>query len=122
MEKKKSFKSDIILISVLLCLALILGAVILLTRSAGSFAVVEIDGVEVGRYRLDKNAEYVLNNGTNILKIENGEAYLIYADCPDKTCVKTGKIMHVGESIICLPNKLSVVIRGSTSDGVDLVS
>lgn len=122
MEKKNAYKSDIILISVLLCLALIFGVVLFVTRRNGSVVVVEIDGVEVGQYILDKDAEYILNNGTNILKIEDGEAFLIYADCPDKTCVKTGKIRYVGESIICLPNKISVVIRSNTSDGVDLVS
>ena len=122
MEKKKSLRYDIILISTLLCLALIFGAIYLLTRKEGSFVCVEIDGVEVAQYPLDRDAEYVLNNGTNILKIESGEAYLIYADCPDKTCVRKGKIRYVGESIICLPNRITVIIRGNSDGGVDLVS
>lgn len=122
MEKKRSLRYDILLISVLLCLALIIGLVSLLTRRKGNVVCVEIDGIEVGRYSLEKDAEYTLNNGTNILIIENGQAYLIYANCPDKTCVKTGKIKYVGESIICLPNKISITIRGDASGGVDLVS
>lgn len=122
MEKKRSLRYDIILISVLLCLALILGAIYLLTRKEGSLVCVEINGTVVAKYPLNRDAEYVLNNGTNILKIENGEAYLIYADCPDKTCVKKGKIRYVGESIVCLPNKITVIIRGNADSGVDLVS
>ena len=122
MENKRSIRYDILLISVLLCLALIIGFVGLMTRRKGNVVCVKIDGIEVGRYPLDKDAEYTLNNGTNILKIKDGQAYLIYANCPDKTCVKTGKIKYVGESIICLPNKISITIQGDASGGVDLVS
>ncbi len=32
------------------------------------------------------------------------------ADCPDKLCVKQGKISKSGESIICLPHKVVVKI------------
>ena len=122
MEKKRNLRYDILLISVLLCLSLILGVIILLTRQEGSMVLIEINNIEIGRYPLNINGEYKLNNGTNVLKIENGEAFLIYADCPDKTCVKTGKIRYVGESIICLPNKISIVIQSDTDDGVDIVS
>ena len=122
MGKKRKFRYDLLLISMLLCLSLILGAVILLTRREGNMVSIQINGIEIGKYPLDINGEYSLNNGTNVLKIENGEAFLIYADCPDKTCVKTGKIKYVGESIICLPNKISIVIQGDAADGVDIVS
>lgn len=122
MGKKRKFRYDLLLISMLLCLSLILGAVILLTRREGNIVSIQINGIEIGKYPLDINGEYSLNNGTNVLKIENGEAFLIYADCPDKTCVKTGKIKYVGESIICLPNKISIVIQGDAADGVDIVS
>ena len=121
MEKKK-LRYDILLISVLLCLSLVLGIVIVFTRKEGRVVRVEIDGKLVAEYSLDDEGEYSLNGGSNILKISNGEAYLIFADCPDKTCKKTGKIKYVGESIICLPNKLSIVIQGNADDGVDLVS
>ena len=121
MEKRR-LRYDILLISVVLCLSLILGLIIFLTRKEGNTVKIKIEGKKVAEYSLDADGEYSLNGGTNILKISNGEAYLIHADCPDKTCVKTGKIKYVGESIICLPNKLSVVIQGDASDGVDLVS
>ena len=34
-----------------------------------------------------------------------------HADCPDKICVKTGKIKNKGEQIVCLPNKLVVKVK-----------
>ena len=113
---------DIILISALLAVALTVLLFTSLTRRQGNLVEVEQNGALVATYRLDVDGEYPLNGGTNILVIKDGEAYLSYADCPDKTCVNTGKIHYVGESIICLPNKLAITVRGSSDDGVDLVS
>lgn len=122
MEKKRSIRYDILLISLLLCLSLIIGLATFLTRREGTFVVVEVNGKEEARYSLGINGEYYVNGGTNILKIQDGEAYLIFADCPDKTCLKSGKIKHIGESIICLPNRVAVTIKGNTEGEVDIVS
>ena len=119
-SKKKSFRYDLALIASLLLLSLVAVGVLLLTREVGGYAVVEINGIEEARYPLDKNGEYSLNGGTNVLVIEDGCAYLKYAKCPDETCVKTGKIRYNGESITCLPNRVNIYI--SSDSGVDLVS
>ena len=120
-EYVKTHKWEFGMIAALLLLSLVLITVMTLTRREGTVAVIEIDGAQVASYALDREGEYVLNGGTNILVIQDGCAYLSYANCPDHTCVKTGKIRYVGESIICLPNRLSVTVRGE-GDGVDFVS
>lgn len=117
---KKHF-ADIIVIVSLLFISLLSVAALLILRTEGSVAVVEIDGVEVARYSLSEDGEYPLNGGTNLLIIKNGQAYMTEADCPDRTCVKTGRISYKGQSIVCLPNKISVRISGG-ADGVELVS
>ena len=122
-EKRRIGRAEILFIAGLLLASLALLLVLTLTRREGAVAEVELDGETVARYALDEDGEYVLNGGTNILVIEGGEAYLTYADCPDLVCVRTGRIRYVGESIVCLPNRLSIVIRGEDADGgVDLVS
>jgi hypothetical protein len=93
-----------------------------LLREEGATVVVEIDGVTVATYSLFENGEYSLNGGTNVLVIENGQAYLNYSDCPDHTCEKTGKIQYVGQTIVCLPNLLTITIKGEADGGVDFVS
>jgi hypothetical protein len=82
---------------------------------------VKVDGIEVAEYSLSKNGTYPLNGGTNILVIENRKAYLTDANCPDKLCVHQGKISMTGETITCLPNKLTVTVFGA-EESVDLVS
>ena len=122
LDGKKKYRLDIIVIASILVISLLILLVVTLTKKEGSVAVVEVNGVTVGEYSLWKNGEYSLNGGTNVLVIENGVAYLNYSNCPDHTCEKTGKIKYVGQSIICLPNKVSITIKGDASGGVDLVS
>lgn len=119
---KKKYRLDIIVIASILLVSVLTLLVVTLNKKEGSVVVVEIDGVKVSEYSLFLNGEYSLNGGTNILVIENGVAYLNYSNCPDHTCEKTGKIKYVGQSIICLPNKVSITIKGDTEGGVDLVS
>ena len=69
-------KRDLILISVILVIGLLAWGVLELAKQEGAYVTVSINGEEVARYSLSKDGEYELNGGTNILKIENGEAYL----------------------------------------------
>ena len=121
-EFLKRKKLDIIVISAITLIAVISLLFIFLFKEAGSVCVVEVDGEIVGEYSLMLDGEFVLNGGTNTLVISGGEAYMINSHCPDHTCENTGKVKYVGQTIVCLPNKLSVTVRGETQGGVDLVS
>ena len=114
-------KRDIILIASILIIAIALFLVVELTKEEGAGVTVKVDGVKVAEYSLSKNGTYPLNGGTNILVIENGKAYLSDANCPDKLCVHQGKISMTGETITCLPNKLTVSVFGA-EQSVDLIS
>ena len=122
--KKALFKHriDIIVIASLLLLSLAVLLVINLTKKDGARVRVEINGTVVAEYPLDTDNEYTLNGGTNILTVKDGRAYMTYSDCPDHTCEKTGKVCYVGETIVCLPNKLSVTVVGESDGGTDLTS
>lgn len=118
----KKTKADIILISALLVIAALSFLLLQIGNKQGHQAVVTINGVEVERHSLSVNGQFSLNGGSNILVIEDGYAYLIDANCPDKLCVSQGKIHYTGQCITCLPNKLTVTIEGSDNGGTDLVS
>lgn len=119
----KKHRIDIIVVSAILIISLSVLLVVTLTKKEGSYVRVEIDGEIVAEYPLNKNGTYPLNDGTNVLVIENGKAYFNYSNCPDHTCERTGKKHHVGETIVCLPNKITVTIIGETTNegGVDFV-
>lgn len=119
-------KQDILLLAALLAGVLLLGAFLLLTRKSGAEVVVKVAGKQVTAFSVNKNTKYMIhgvNGGTNELIIEDGQVWLEEASCPDKLCVHQGKIKYSGESIICLPNKVSVTIQDETdTNGVDAVA
>ena len=118
-DKKR--RTDLIVIASLLLLALALYLVLGATRQEGGVVVVRVDGAETERHALTENGTYPLNGGSNILVIGEGQAWLTEANCPDLLCVRQGKVHYTGQSIICLPNRLSVTVEGGESDGVDFV-
>lgn len=114
-------KRDLILIGVIVAVILVAFAVQILTVEDGAYVLVRVDGEEVGRYSLNQDGEYELNGGTNVLRIEGGQACLILANCPDHLCVKQGNISKRGETITCLPNRLTVTVYGADENDVELV-
>ena len=50
--------------------------------------------------------------GSNTIQVADGKIGIIDADCPDKLCVNQRAIRYQGESIICLPHKVTVRIEG----------
>ena len=118
----KKYKRDIIVILSLLVFSIGLLLLVFCFSESGEYVKVSVDGVVLGVYSLSDEREISLNGGTNVLKIENGSAFIVSADCPDHTCVNTGKISKVGQSIICLPNKVTVTVIGNADNGVDLES
>lgn len=111
--ENKKLCSDIILIAVALVVSLSVLLIFYLNRTEGSVAVVSIDGNRVAEYPLSVDGVYYLNDGSNILVIEDGEAYIREANCPGyQDCVERGRICAVGETIVCLPNKVVVEIVG----------
>ena len=120
-KRKKSLVFDLVLIGGLLLLALVCYLLFAGGKGEGNVAVVCVNGVETGRYPLFQNGRYELNGGSNILIIENGVAWLEDANCPDKLCVRQGKVHLDGQVITCLPNKLTVTICADNSE-VELIS
>lgn len=85
---------------------------------------VRSDGVLIKEIELNKNlTEEILieyKNGKNIILIEEGRVAVISADCPDKDCIKRGWLKYKGDSSICLPNHLSIRLKGEAE--VDAVT
>ena len=115
-------KRDFVLICIVLVLIVATCLVVALTKETGACVIVRVDGQQVATYSLLEDGEYSLNGGTNVLRIQDGKAYLTEADCPDHLCVKQGKVDQTGETITCLPNRLTVTVYGAEDSGVDLVS
>ena len=115
LSKNRKLKNDVVLAVVITLLATAGLLLFNLLKTQGDYVSVKINGEEKYRYSLSENVDTVIytgenNNQENRLIIENNQAYIISADCPDKICVGHRPVSNVNESIVCLPHKVVVEI------------
>ena len=108
--KKLITKKDLILLVVVLLLG-VAGIFLMSSANKGTIAQIKVDGKIVETISL--NDEYIEKdiNGVTVC-CENGEIYVKESSCPDKVCVRSGRISKSGEGIICAPNRVAVEISG----------
>lgn len=114
--KNKGNKKDLLLIIVILAAVgiLYIGNRILF-QSPAKLVTVSVDGKLTETLDLYKDTQLTIDGyggESNQLIIENGEVWMTDATCPDKVCIRQGKIHSSGESIICLPNRVVIRITG----------
>lgn len=102
----------IIILSVVLLVAGSAATTLLLSGNAPAKVVVTVAGEKKQEFSLNEDIEVKLEteDGYNILKIEDGKADVISADCYSNDCVHQKKISKNGEMIVCLPHKMVVQI------------
>lgn len=97
-------------------LCAVIALIYVLRPSESSFIEIIQDGKVIEKLDISKEEDRVFriesdDGGWNEIKIEKGTILISDADCPDRTCVKTGALRSAGVPIVCLPHKL--VIRYS---------
>ena len=74
-------------------------------------------------YRLDENRRLTVESGGITLEIviENGKARVAHATCPDGVCYAGGEIFRAGQSILCAPAGVTLLVEGGEDD-VDFIA
>lgn len=85
------------------------------------YASIKVDGklydnISLSTNKGEKKLNIKSSSGNNSILIRDNNIKVISADCKDDLCVKQGEISKVGESIICLPHKLIIEIKGDEKD------
>ena len=111
-------RRDFVAIAVVLLLSVAGFLLFNRTGESGSEVVITKDGTVVAQYPLSDNREIDL--GGNVVVIDGGSVRMKSADCPDKYCVAQGAISREGETIVCLPHRIVVEVKGG--DGIDAVA
>ena len=119
-------KNDVILIG---CLLIIFGLLFAGMKfwqkhntDANAYVEVKVNGEVYGTYPLDEDREEKIeyeNGGYNVLEIKDGKANVTKASCPDQICVRHKAIHYSDETIVCLPNKLTITIVGGSQSQID---
>ena len=77
----------------------------------GEFALVRVNGKPEATLDLrGGNADFSFN-GVDV-RVSDGGVAVEHANCPDLVCVKTGEISKPGQAIVCIPNRVSIEIKG----------
>lgn len=123
----RKLKADIIIISIILTAAFLFFFVPYLINKdqINSEVVIIQDGEELYRYRLAENRTVTIqgtDQSYNLLLISEGKVRVTDADCPDKLCIRQKSISKNGESIICLPHKLVILIDSPEESDLDAVT
>lgn len=90
-------------------------------KDSGGTAVVSCEGKTVAEIPLDRDGVYPLEGFDMELTVKDGKICVSKSDCPDKICEKTGFISGSRQSIVCLPNRVSVRIITNTESDIDVV-
>ena len=104
--------------AILLVAALISAAFLLLRPKGGTKAEIWLDGELIQTIDLDTLTEPVeipVGEG-NMVQAERGRVRMLSADCPDKLCVHMGWSDSPAKPIVCLPNRVTVVITGGSDE------
>lgn len=121
-------KLDFVIIAVLMILSFL--PEIILGASVGkgfsnTYAEITVSGELYRTIPLSENkGEEIIKletkYGTNIIKINNNKIGIIEADCPDQVCMNPEYIEKPGESLVCLPHKVMIEIKGMAEDDIIL--
>lgn len=123
MNNKK--KTGLIAFAVILLSAALLCCFFLLTAGNGENKTAYIYSGGELLYCIDLSGENKVftvktDSGYNKVCLKNGKIGVIEADCPDKTCIKTGLSDSPFMPVICMPHRLEIVIKSGAieTDGV----
>ncbi len=115
---------DVILVLVLAAASLAVGG--LFSGKGGSPAGIEVvaDSRVVLSAGLDEDRFYRVEGplGFSVVEVHGGRVRMKESPCPHKVCLRMGWKEEAGESIVCLPNRVGVFLRGKRRDGIDAVS
>lgn len=89
--------------------------------------VIKVDGQVQMRYQLKPGShsdfyQIVPYKGYNKVEIQGDRVRMVEADCDDQVCVLQGWISKPGETILCLPHRVSVSLVGDSDDDLDHVN
>ena len=115
---------DKILVGFILVLGIISLIALSHLRQPGDLVTIEVDGQVIHQVDLNISREIKVKGpiGETTIKINQNSARVVHSDCPEKICVKTGKIHLAGEMIVCVPNKVVVKITGGQKNQFDVIT
>ena len=89
----------------------------------GPYVHITLGSEDYGDYPLDQDTTVTIDQGSNhnVVTIQGGKVRMEESNCRNQVCVQEGTISTPGQSIVCLPSRLTVTIKG-VPEGYDLIT
>lgn len=116
-EKLRFRRGDAVAIAAVLVFALALLLLLFFSRSTKKMSIARIykDGSLLRELPLDRDAEYVVEGPyRNVITVKGGAVAITESTCPGGDCIHTGAISAGGKSIVCLPNRVEILLSGES--------
>jgi hypothetical protein len=84
-------------------------------KAAGEvLAVITVGNQEIAAVNLADSSNFNVQGalGEMALRVENNGIRVRRSSCPNQVCVKQGVVRRPGEMLVCVPNRMIVLIRG----------
>lgn len=109
-------KADIILAAVLIVFGFAGSYALTAGQEAGQMVCISVGGKEYAEYSLLENRTVAIDRDhhMNKITIKDGTVAMTFSDCTGQDCVHQGKISKTSQSLVCLPNKVVVEIKGES--------
>ena len=126
--KNKTWKlGDIVIYVAILAAACGIWIHLALIQTDQTYGEIWLDGELYQQIKLDDSTQETIQLDGKMSEVtiqaEGKRMRFILSECPDHTCERTGWISGVGQTAVCLPNRVMIKITGSTDEDntVDVV-
>ena len=116
MKAKKLYLGDIITSIIILAICAVLAVLTAFNGNKTQNVKVSLEGKTVCVLPLDRDTEFSPDGGHTTVVIKDKKAYISPSDCNDGLCMKMKPVSSAGGSVICLPNRVSIVLDNKAHD------
>jgi hypothetical protein len=112
--------TDGLLVLLLLVLAVLI-TVKAADRSKGATATVRVNGKAVLTLDLYRQGHHSIHGplGATVIETGQGKVRVLESPCAHKICVRMGAASRNGQTILCVPNRVAIIVESGDDSGVD---
>lgn len=108
-------RRELLIILTIAALAAASAAYMRFRSGRDSYAIIECGDISKS-VSLDKDGLFSIDGINALFEVQDGKIRIKEAECPDKICERTGYIGSPGQSIICVPERITVTVRNSSDE------
>lgn len=117
-------KNDLLLIVFLLVLAAAIYIFLILKGNDGDYSYeirrdnTILHTIKRSELKMNRQFSVTTDHGTVIVELDPAKgASILSSPCPDQLCINQGRINKIGQTILCLPEKVLVTVTGNQKEG-----